>query len=281
MNTSQVLKNGVLPGGLAGLAGGLVLAGAMYELGRLDIFGQLAGLISQLAGLILVLAVSALLGAGFGVLVWYQRPSTGETLVWGLVYGVFWWYLGRLTILPLFQGKGLTWDVDSARAAFPDLLGLILLGGIIGLAHVSIRRLLQAQSETQRAGRGSLFEGSLAGLLSAYLLGVAANGQDQLLAFAGMAAGGTALAAWPVILLIGLLAGVGFAWLFTDSTGGAGVGLIRGIAYGFFWWVAGGLTLVPLITGSGLIWTATEVQIIFPTLPGYLLFGAAVALLYQ
>ena len=89
---------------------------------------------------------------------------------------------------------------------------------------------------------------------------------------------------WSILLfgiVVGLLAGVGFAWLFTDSTGGAGVGLIRGIAYGFFWWVAGGLTLVPLITGSGLVWTATEVQIIFPTLPGYLLFGAAVALLYQ
>ena len=281
MKASQVLKSGVLPGGLAGLAGGLVLAAAMYELGRLDIFGQLAGVISQLAGFILVLAVSALLGAGFGVLVWYQRPNAGETLVWGLVYGVFWWYLGRLTILPLFQGKGLTWDVDSARAAFPDLLGLILLGGIIGLAHEFLRRMFQVQAEAQRVGRASLFRGALAGLLSAYLLGVAANGQDQLLAFAGMAAGSSASAAWPVILLIGLLAGVGFAWLFTDSTGGAGVGLIRGIAYGFFWWVAGGLTLVPLITGSGLVWTATEVQIIFPTLPGYLLFGAAVALLYQ
>jgi len=219
MKASQVLKNGVLPGGLAGLAGGLVLAAAMYELGRLDIFGQLTGVISQLAGFILVLAVSALLGAGFGVLVWYQRPNAGETLVWGLVYGVFWWYLGRLTILPLFQGKGLTWDVDSARAAFPDLLGLILLGGIIGLAHVFFRRMLQVRAEDQQAGRASLFQGALAGLLSAYLLGVAADGQDQLLAFAGMAAGGSALAAWPVILLIDLLAGVGFAWLFTDSTG--------------------------------------------------------------
>lgn len=281
MKTSEVLRNGVLPGGLAGLIGGLVLAAAMYELGRLEIFGGLAGVISQFAGFILVLAVSALLGGGFGVLVWYQRPSAGETLIWGLVYGASWWYLGRLTVLPLLQGKGLTWDVDSARAAFPDLLGLMLFGAIMGLAYVSLRWIRHAQAETQRVGRGDLFQGALAGLLSASLLGIAANGQGHLPAFAGMPAGTAASSAWPVILLIGLLAGVGFAWLFPGFTEGAGVGLIRGIAYGFFWWMAGGLTLAPLMTGAGLVWSASEVQAIYPTLPGYLLFGAAVALLYQ
>ena len=281
MRTSEVLRNGVFPGVLAGLTGGLVLAAAMLELGRLEIFGELTGDLSQLAGFILVLALAAVLGAGFGVLVWYQRPSAGETLIWGLVYGVSWWYLGRLTVLPLMQGKGLTWDVGSARAAFPDLLGLVLLGATMGLAHVSLRWIRHAQDGSQRAGRRALFRGALAGLLSAYLLGVAANGQGQLLVFAGMPAGASTLAAWPVILLIGLLAGVGFAWLFPGITDGGGVGLIRGIAYGFFWWVAAGLTLVPLISGTGLVWSAKEVQAIFPTLPGYLLFGAAVALLYQ
>lgn len=288
MKTSEILRNGILPGALAGLAGGLALAAALLELGRLSAAGggALDGALSQLAGFIVVLAVAAVLGAGFGVLVWYQRPSVGETLIWGLVYGVFWWYLGRLTVMPLLQGNGLTWDVGSAQTAFPDLLGLTLFGAIMGLAHVSFRQLSlrlmwHVQRETQPVGRGGLFRGVSAGLISAGLLGAAANGQGQLLAFSGMAAGTSTLAAWPVILLIGLLAGVGFAWLFPGNTGGAGVDLIRGIAYGFFWWVAGGLTLVPLITGAGLVWSANEVQAIFPTLPGYLLFGAAVALLYQ
>ena len=281
MRIYDVLRNGVMPGGLAGLAGGLALAATMLELGRLEIFSELAGAVSQLAGFIFVLAAAVLLGAGFGVLVWRQRPSAGETMIWGLVYGAAWWYLGRLTVLPLLQGKGLTWDTDSARAAFPDLLGLMLFGAIMGLVYVSLRWLRHVQAETPRAGRGDLFQGALAGLLSASLLGIAANGQGQLLAFAGMPTGTAASATWPVILLIGFLAGVGFAWLFPGFTDGAGVGLIRGIAYGFFWWVAGGLTLVPLMTGAGLVWSADEVQTIYPTLPGYLLFGAAVALLYQ
>ena len=288
MKTSEVLRNGVLPGVLAGLAGGLALAAAMLELDRLSAAGggDLTGALSPLAGFILVMAGAAVLGAGFGVLVWYQRTGAGETLIWGLVYGASWWYLGRLTVMPLLQGKGLTWDVGSAQAAFPDLLGLMLFGAIMGLAHlsfyhVSILSMRHAQTETQHVGRGGLFRGALAGLLSAYLLGVAANGQGQLLAFAGMQAGISTLAAWPVILLIGILAGAGFAWLFPGNTDGAGVGLIRGIAYGFFWWMAGGLTLVPLITGAGLVWSPNQVQAIFPTLPGYLLFGAAVAFLYQ
>ena len=125
MKTSEVLRNGVLPGVLAGLAGGLALAAAMLELDRLSAAGggDLTGTLSPLAGFILVMAGAAVLGAGFGVLVWYQRTGAGETLIWGLVYGASWWYLGRLTVMPLLQGKGLTWDVGSAQAAFPDLLG--------------------------------------------------------------------------------------------------------------------------------------------------------------
>ena len=154
MRIYDVLRNGVMPGGLAGLAGGLALAATMLELGRLEIFSELAGAVSQLAGFIFVLAAAVLLGAGFGVLVWRQRPSAGETMIWGLVYGAAWWYLGRLTVLPLLQGKGLTWDTDSARAAFPDLLGLMLFGAIMGLVYVSLRWLRHVQAETPRARRG-------------------------------------------------------------------------------------------------------------------------------
>jgi uncharacterized membrane protein YagU involved in acid resistance len=74
---------------------------------------------------------------------------------------------------------------------------------------------------------------------------------------------------------------LGFALLYPRPTDGAGAGLIRGTVYGFFWWVLAPLTLVPLFGGAELAWSLEEVQAVFATLPGYLLFGAAVALFYQ
>ena len=41
------------------------------------------------------------------------------------------------------------------------------------------------------------------------------------------------------------------------------------------------LTLVPLFSGVGLAWSIEEVREVFVTLPGYLLFGSGVALVYQ
>ena len=89
------------------------------------------------------------------------------------------------------------------------------------------------------------------------------------------------LVAWGVTLAIGLLAGLGFALLFPRSTDSAGGGLIRGMVYGFFWWVAGALTLLPLLNGHGIAWSASAARDGFATWPGYLLFGAALALFYR
>ena len=129
MKWSEVWRTGLLPGVLAGLIGGLVFGVTMAEMGLLATIAQMVGPATELdpavVGFLVVLVLAAALGAGFGALVWYQRPAAGETLFWGLVYGAFWWYLGPLTLLPLLQGDGLTWDVNSAQAAFPILFGLV------------------------------------------------------------------------------------------------------------------------------------------------------------
>ena len=281
MKVSEVLRTGLLPGALAGLVGGVVFGVTMSELGLLPTFAQLVRTDSAWVGFIVLMVVAGVIGAGFGALVCFQRPGVGETLFWGLVYGTFWWYLGPLTLTPLVQGDGLTWDVDSAQAQFPLLLGHVLYGAGTGLAFVGLQWRRYAQTEDSHVNGGTLVRGALAGLLGAALLGVMLDVQDQLLPFAAMTDSDSRPVAWLATLLIGLLAGVGFAILYPNVTEGAGPGLIRGMMYGFFWWVAGGLTLVPLIGGSGLTWSSGEVHDIFPTLPGYLLFGAGLALFYQ
>jgi len=87
--------------------------------------------------------------------------------------------------------------------------------------------------------------------------------------------------AGPATLLIGLGAGVGFALLYPRLKDGSGPVLIRGTMYGFAWWVAGALTLMPLMNGGGLAWALDAVRARFPALPGFVLFGAFVAIVYR
>ena len=281
MKWSAVLSNPLLAGALAGLLGGLVYGATMSELDLLPTFARLVGADSAAAGFAVLMAVAAVVGAGFGLLVSHRRPEAGETLFWGLVYGTFWWYLGPLTLQPLLQGDGLTWDLDAAKAAFPYFLGLVLYGATIGLSSILLSWGHHVQTAGQHIRRGPLLRGALAGLLGAVLLGVMLDVQDQLLAFAGMMDSDSHVLAWLVTLLVGLLAGVGYVLLYPQPTDGAGVGLIRGSAYGFLWWVVSGLTVVPLLSGASLAWFSDEVSALFVTLPAYILFGAAVVLFYQ
>ena len=171
-----------------------------------------------------MLVVAALMGAGLGLLIWCQRPGAGETLVWGLVYGAFWWYLGPLTLLPLLRGQGLTWDLSSAQAAFPALLGLVLYGAITGLVLVLLQWKRHSPVITEHFGGGTLIRSALAGLLAAGLLGAALDAQGQLLAVTASLNGGSNFAAWLVTLVIGLLAGGGFAVLYSNPPDGSGRG---------------------------------------------------------
>ena len=281
MNRPEIWRTGILPGVLAGLAGGLLLGITMAGVEMLPNMSQLVRVDTALVGFLLLLVFAALLGAGFGLLVWFQRPGAGETLVWGLVYGTSWWYLGPLSLLPLLRGQGLTWDVNSAQAAFPVLLGLVLYGATTGLVLVLLQWKRHSPVITEHFGGGTLIRGVLAGLLAAGLLGMAFDAQSQLLAATAPLNGGSNFAAWLVTLVIGMLAGGGFAVLYSNPPDGSGAGLIRGTVYGFFWWVVGPLTLVPLLGGDALTWSVNGIRSVFATLPGYLLFGAAVALFYQ
>ena len=103
MNSSDVLRGGVIPGALAGVAGGLAFGGAMIELGTLDTVASLARADSPVLGFVIHMAVAAVIGVGFGMLVWFQRPEVGETVFWGLAYGAAWWLA---SIAVLGRGNG-------------------------------------------------------------------------------------------------------------------------------------------------------------------------------
>jgi uncharacterized membrane protein YagU involved in acid resistance len=300
MKRSGILRNGVLPGALAGLAGGLVFGAAMSQFNMLPTVASLVHASSDTIGFVVHLIISLLLGVGFGLFVWYQDRSAGETLFWGLTYGILWWFLGPLTLLPLAEGAGLMWDIYSVQEVFPSLLGHLWYGASTALVFTVLtfsfasgtrpnrregqdetREQRQRPRETGQITAGVLLRGAVAGLLGAWLLGTMLDDQGQLLTFSQMMGVRSHQTAWLLLVLTGLLAGLGYACLYPHPKDSSGAGLVRGTVYGFLWWFAGALTLMPLIYEGRLAWSLDAVRSSFAFLPGFLLFGAAVALLYQ
>lgn len=263
-------------GALAGLVGGLVFGAAMVQLGMLPTIASLVKADSPVVGFALHMIVAAMIGASFGVLVRYQQSGAGETLFWGLSYATFWWFLGPLTLLPLLSGDGLAWDVDMARAAFPSLLGHVLYGAGTGVTLLLLQR--RGRSEIASHSIPVLMRGALAGLISVWLLGSAFRMQRPQPIFTDGLAN---VPAWLVMLLLGLFAGTSFALLYPRPGKSAGVNLIRGTVYGFLGWIIVTLTLLPMLNADGLRWSLSEAEAKFVALPGFLLFGAATAILYQ
>ena len=140
MRGGEILKGGLAPGALAGLVGGLVSGAALSRLGALPPTASLVRSDSVVAGFIFHMVIAAILGAGFGLLVWHQRSGAGETLFWGLTYGALWWFVGPLTLMSLLLLGFLAWDVHSAQEAFPSLLGYLLYGASTGLTLAALRR---------------------------------------------------------------------------------------------------------------------------------------------
>jgi len=77
------------------------------------------------------------------------------------------------------------------------------------------------------------------------------------------------------------LLGVSYAVLFRRRSFDLTSGIGWGLSYGFFWWVLGNLTLLPLFTGTPIDWSATGLAAGFPSLVGHLAYGAALGAVYQ
>jgi uncharacterized membrane protein YagU involved in acid resistance len=101
-NTSQ--SKLIIVGAIAGLGGGLVFGMLMGMMGMLPMVAMLVGLQSAAIGFIVHMAISAVLGAIFGLVAARFLTGWGSAIAAGLVYGVIWWVLGALILMPLMLG---------------------------------------------------------------------------------------------------------------------------------------------------------------------------------
>jgi hypothetical protein len=121
-------------GVLAGLAGGLAFTIIMVQIGYLSTVASLVGQGSTLVGLIVHLAIATIIGVAYGFLFIRRSNDAGSALGWGVAYGVLWWLLGPLTLLPVFLGDTPQWTVQAATDAYPALIGHLAYGAFLGTA---------------------------------------------------------------------------------------------------------------------------------------------------
>lgn len=137
VRTGAGMLTRAMNGVLAGLAGGLVFGALMAMMGMLPMVAMLVGSTSAVVGAVVHLVISAGLGALFALVV--PSLSTGMMVVAGAVYGVVWWVLGPLLIMPTLLGMTqMIFTVDSA--ALMSLVGHVLFGVVAAGVLLALRR---------------------------------------------------------------------------------------------------------------------------------------------
>ena len=132
MNTKRITI-----GIVGGLLGGLVFGVMMAKMGTLPMVGKMVGQPNAFAGFLVHMANSAIIGAGFAVVLGRRAEGLGRGLGWGLAYGGTWWLLGPLTLMPLLLGMGLgvNWNLVAAAKMLPSLWGHLIYGAVLGVSY--------------------------------------------------------------------------------------------------------------------------------------------------
>lgn len=125
----------VLHGALAGIGGGLAFGILMAMMGMLPMVAVLVGSDSAAVGAVVHLAISTLLGAGFGLVVPFTR--LWALLGAGVAYGVIWWILGGLLLMPLGLGMPV---FQMGASAMQSLIGHLIYGIVTALIFYWFRR---------------------------------------------------------------------------------------------------------------------------------------------
>jgi hypothetical protein len=272
------LPRALVVGGLAGVVGGWAFGAWMEKVGFFPLVASLVGSTSATVGRTLHFAFAVVIGATLGLLFQRDLRGAGSSLGWGLAYGVFWWFLGPLTIMPLWLGAPLDWSWQRAAALFGSLVGHVVYGLVAGLLYAAVDRawigFFSGSDPIRRApeGPGALALHSLGWGLAAGLAGGA------LLELA-RAAGAAAPGAGGVVGGLAVSAGLGalYGVLFVHESRDLAAAIAWGLLFGLVRWYVDPLTLGPVLRGDGLTWTAQAAAALLPALVGDLAFGAATA----
>ena len=143
------IQASIVAGLIAGLAFGLMMhmmtAPTPHgpRMPVIAMVGQIVGSPTATVGWLYHLFNSAVIGAIFGWLFGTRIYSYGAALGWGAAYGLAWWILGGLVLMPVMLGMPafapLTMP-DMRMVAVGSLVGHLIYGLILGGVFVALTR---------------------------------------------------------------------------------------------------------------------------------------------
>lgn len=153
------MRSDVTAGIGAGLAAGLVFGMMMQMMsaptpngGAMPMMAMVAMVVrsdSVLVGWIYHLFNSAIIGAVFAWLTGERLQGLSAGIGWGAAYGVVWWILGALLLMPVFLGMPpfAPLMIEPMRpVAMGSLMGHLIYGVILGGVFVMLRQAAPARA---------------------------------------------------------------------------------------------------------------------------------------
>jgi hypothetical protein len=127
-------------GAFAGLTGGLVASPILFATGVLSSVAGLDTHLSGFHGFLVHLSVSAVIGMTYGLLFRNEASTLGLGVMWGWLFGLIWWYIGPMTLLPLLLTGECDWRASAASALLPSLTGHLTFGATTALIFLVLER---------------------------------------------------------------------------------------------------------------------------------------------
>ncbi len=285
-------QQAVIVGAIGGTLGAWIFLRGVESTIFFPLVSSMVGMDSFSTGAIIHYSIGIIIGITFALLFYRDIRGLGPAIIWGMSYGILWWFIGPLTLLPILTGSPIDWTLESAQANYAPLLAHILYGAIIGLFFAitnGIWRKLFVDSDplnrTREGGGTSSIRGSLMGILGGIIGGL-------LFAFVFIIIGALPTVAsiigsqspttgFIVHIIIAIIIGITFGLFFQRVGISYGVCMSWGTLYGLLWFVLGAMTLLPALLRQPIDWSLQTIIANYAFLVGHLLYGLGLGLFFQ
>lgn len=284
----------LLIGLFSGLLGSWVFAWGIDRAAFYPLVAQLVGFESMTVGRLLHYTIGAVIGLTFCLLFQRDVHQPGVGLLWGMNYGLLWWVVGPLTLMPWLLGiwQRADWSLATAQRFVPSLVSHLLYGALVGflcgMAGKAWRVFFVASDPIQRTAEGAgvrgvrnILMGIAGGVSGGLLFTIVMVSTGALPAIGRLIGVSSGPAGFIVHLVISMIIGISFGLLFHSRIDTYGAGLAWGVNYGLLWWVLGTLTLYPILLRQPPDWSLFVIAGAYPSLIGHLFYGVGLGLFFS
>ena len=285
-------QQAVIVGAVSGLIGSWFFLRGVETADFLPLVSSIIGMDSFMAGAFLHYTIGTIIGITFALLFFRDIRGLGPAMVYGMSYGLLWWFIGPQTLFPILLGSPVEWSLEVASANYASLLAHILYGILIGFIFDIIndiwRKLFIDSDPLKRSREGGgatgirgILMGVAGGLIGGLLFTLVLLGINALPKTANLVGSQSATVGFILNLVISIFIGITYGLFFQRVGFSYGSGMSWGILYGLLWWVAGTMTLFPALLGQSIDWGLPAAVSNFATLIGHLLYGLGLGLFFQ